>query len=163
MSWQLSGCSHSVVADAPVGHCVRYGIPAAIGYPIATLSNGLLFFLRLRAVYGNSRRVTIVGLLLWLGLLGPSFLIIPATLPLVAIGTTAQCTTRDVKAYLAAPVTLSLVYDSLVFFGISWRLCQNNYLRANPGSQSSVRSLFSGKNLPSFSRSLLRDGQQYYL
>jgi hypothetical protein len=62
------------------------------------------------------------------------------------------------------------VYDTLVFIAITWRLVRdgthcglnnNNNTRKKGGS--SPWSFIFGKHLPAFSRSLLQDGQVYYL
>ena len=58
-------------------------------------------------------------------------------------------------------MVIPLIYDTCVFLAVSWRLSRNAY---DPYTHSSgVRILIFGDYLPIFSKSLLQDGQIYYL
>ncbi len=54
-----------------------------------------------------------------------------------------------------------LVYDTLVFAAISWRLIQVASVEMN--CRSTLQILFSRKGLPAFTARILVDGQIYYL
>lgn len=129
----------------------------------SAVPTALLFFFRLRAVYNRNRRVVAAFFIMWLGLV-VSAVFIPLGLVGRAIGPTAYC--EEILAVdnntVAIVQTVPLVYDTLVFFAISWRLAQVAYI-APKGTRASLRTIALGTNLPAFSRSLLIDGQGYYL
>jgi len=54
-----------------------------------------------------------------------------------------------------------LVHDTIVFLATSWAFISNSYRGLN--LKNSMRVLIFGQFLPAFSRSVLRDGQLYYL
>ena len=64
--------------------------------------------------------------------------------------------------YGSATLFVALAYETCGFLANSWRLSQNSFAASHSGHPD-LRSFFSGKYLPAFSRSLLRSGQQYYL
>ena len=123
----------------------------------------MLFFFRLRAVYNRNQKVVVAFFVMWLGLV-VSAVFIPLGLVGRAIGPTAYCEEMLAKDNntVAIVQTVPLVYDTLVFLAISWRLAHMAYVKPK-GVRASFRTIALGMNLPIFSRSLLIDGQAYYL
>ena len=58
---------------------------------------------------------------------------------------------------------IPLIYDTLVFLAITWRLSRNSYDPGPNTLESGIKFLIFGDYLPVFSKALLRDGQAYYL
>jgi hypothetical protein len=120
--------------------------------------SGFLFFIRLQAIYNRNRAVVAAFFVLWVGLVvGGIFFAVgvqggPA-------GATQYCEDVSVARYVLYGQLMPLVYDTLVFLAISWRLSQI----ASMENKGSIESMLFGTNLPAFTRSLLQDGQIYYV
>ena len=124
-------------------------------------STALLFFLRARAVFSmNPFAVPFFGVL-WLGVLAGCLTTIPG-ISGVNIGPTSYCITGVIKTYSVAATVTPLINDGIIFFAISWRLCHNT-LAQNRTVKNGVRTMVFGDHLPVFSRSMLQDGQIYFL
>jgi hypothetical protein len=77
------------------------------------------------------------------------------------IGTTKHCSDGKTElARLLASFSV-VIHDSLIFLATSWALMRNSY--SDISMKGSVRVMFLGRHLPAFSKSILRDGQAYYL
>ena len=128
-------------------------------FSLAVPLTSLLFFFRACAVFGmNPSAVAIFGVL-WLGVLGGCLTTIPGSSG-VNIGPTPYCANGAFKLYLIAATVTPLINDGIVFIAISWRLWSNTWTRRTV--KNGVRVVF-GDYLPAFSRSLLQDGQIYFL
>jgi hypothetical protein len=142
------------------------------------MSTALLFFFRVSALYHNHRYLRAVFFTLWIATVGISsfeFLMFDAaTISLPHFQ--QQCIiTKMSRIFVLIPSLGILLHDTAVFFAISYKVYKNSQLEAQPVILSSatvtVRGLgsktgiffFPGKKLPAFSRSLLKDGQAYYL
>ena len=145
---------------APISNCFNSLKAVAILFIFAISSTSLLFFFRARAVFRSTPLATVFFGVLWLGVLGGS-LTISTAIEGANLGPTPYCTTGVVRFYSVAAVITPLINDSIVFFAISWRLCSNNW--AHPTLRNDVRTMVFGDHLPSFSKSLLQDGQVYFL
>ena len=143
----------------------------AIVFNCATLVfTSLLFFFRTRAVFESNPWVTAFFAGLCLAVLGGCLAIIayafePAPVNLVSnVATTIEgClrSNRGVDSYAAEITIIPLIYDTLVFLAITWRLSCNSY---DPCTlKSGLKILIFGNHLPLFSKAFLRDGQAYYL
>lgn len=129
-------------------------------YVLAILSTTGLFWLRIRAVYSQSRLVQIFFGLFWLVILGCA---IPGQLASQAahIGPTKRCTYTSQSSAFASWILVAVaVYDTLVFFAISWRLASSSVV--GDSLKDRLRSFFFGAGLPRVSKGLLQDGQIYY-
>lgn len=100
---------------------------------------------------------------LWLALLAAS-VYIPFSTKEPALGPAVDCTSVAIteSELVALAQLVTLMYDTMVFVTISWRLGQIAYVRPS-GTQESLKLLFFGKYLPAFAKSLYLDGQVYYL
>jgi hypothetical protein len=122
-----------------------------------------LWLFRLRAIYGGDRIVTFIFGSLWLAFLGAS-----VTLPIGGVTTTSLenppgCLIVRAKKYDAAFGIILTMYDTLVFLAISSRLVSNFTQAEQLTPWGLIKALFSGSNLPAFSKTLFTDGQIYYM
>ncbi|KJA14649.1 hypothetical protein HYPSUDRAFT_150082 [Hypholoma sublateritium FD-334 SS-4] len=150
----------NIFETAPMGNCVHFETITDAFYPVALGCSALLFFFRLRAIYNRDRIVVGCFFILWCGLLACT-IFIPAGILGGTIGPTKYCVDEDVPISAYAAIIAPLVHDTLVFIAISWRLLQNAGIDGN--FKENLQVVMYGKYLPAFSKSLLLDGQRYYL
>ena len=129
-------------------------------FSVAVPSTALLFFFRARAVFAMNPLVVGLFAVLWLGVLGGCLTTIPG-LAGENIGPTPYCITGVIRLYSAAGAITPLINDSIMFCAISWRLWSNTWTRRTV--KNGFRAMVFGEYLPAFSRSLLQDGQIYFL
>ncbi|KAF7369898.1 hypothetical protein MSAN_00619300 [Mycena sanguinolenta] len=129
-------------------------------YPISVSFTSLLFFFRTRAIYAGRPLITYTFGFLWLCMLAGALT--------VSVGTSAApaghvCVITRLAPFVGANGIAMMVFDTSVFAAISHRLLANG--RVEQTRSERVRSAFTlgGANLYSFSESLFRDGQKYYL
>jgi hypothetical protein len=140
-----------------VAHCSAVIYVAGVFYLIAFTSTSALFVFRVRAVYENSKPVTIIFGTLLAAVFGSSFLFLLAAKG-THIGPTQRCINTSVSRWGPAPVFINFILNTLVFIAISLRITSYSII----GDRSRVRSFF-GAGLPAFSKSLVQGGQLYYL
>ena len=145
---------------APISNCFHSLMAVSVLFVFAMPSTSLLFFLRARAVFHANPFATAIFGVLWLGVLGGSMTPITAFKG-VNLGPTRHCTIGIIRFYSVTAAITPLINDSIVFFAISWRLCANT--KADPSLRNDVRTMVFGDHLPAFSKSLLQDGQVYFL
>ncbi|THU98147.1 hypothetical protein K435DRAFT_721083 [Dendrothele bispora CBS 962.96] len=134
-------------------------------------STTLLFFLRVRAIYSNSRSFQAFFLCFWLATVGCSTLDL-LLVEGVRLGPTQGCIFANLKKlYAIIPAVAVLVHDTVVFIGISYKLFLFTEYSRSSRSQRRTRvqlrgdsvGFLSGKGLPALTRAVLQDGQVYYL
>ena len=143
----------------PVEDCQR--LETAIGWlgTCAVPFNCLLFFFRVRAIFRNSTRITILFAVLWISTLGCTM---TAAFGLKAghIGTTMNCIDVEVKSYTSSGLVAAAVNDTAVFIAISCRLVS---ISSADSLFRRLQSFFRGKHMGHISRVVLQTGQLYYL
>ncbi|THH31273.1 hypothetical protein EUX98_g2912 [Antrodiella citrinella] len=143
---------------APVANC--HILAKAIGWcgAFALPLNSLLFFFRIRAVFGRSNAVITFFGFLWLA----TFAAISAPFGVdgTHIGTTMFCVNSDVQAFSSAGIVVVAVHDTMVFLAITTRLVM--YCLADTWF-ARFKAFFSGKGMGNVSKALLQTGQMYYL
>ena len=72
-----------------------------------------------------------------------------------------MCIDSGVRSYSSAGVVAHMVYDSLVFLAITYRLLDTASVGETVGDK--IRAFFKGGALPALTRCLLKSGQIYYL
>ena len=77
------------------------------------------------------------------------------------VGTTLYCQYTDFSQASYAGIIGPLIYDTLIFAAISWRLIQ--VASVEMSCRSTLQILFSKRDLPAFTARILVDGQIYYL
>jgi len=154
--------ANSVLRDTaanPVGDCALVRNIQVI-YPFTAPATVLLFVFRVSALYNHNKHVTTFFFLLWLGVFGCSILV-PISTSATNIGFTKYCVQDELKPYVKFSIILPPVNDTLVFLATSWAFFTNVYMETNVKNGFDVMVL--GKHLPAFSRSILQNGQAYYL
>ncbi|KAF8207401.1 hypothetical protein K438DRAFT_1667965 [Mycena galopus ATCC 62051] len=144
----------------PLGGCRTFEHGLEILYPIAIPSTSLLFFFRVRAIYGGARIVTIIFGLMWVVVLA-TCIVVPFATGGVNIGTTRYCMISEDAPYSAIAGIAPAVFDTAVFIAISYRLIGNTHTEYSWTEKA--RTFLTGAYLPSLSKSLLVDGQVYYM
>ncbi|KAF8160246.1 hypothetical protein K438DRAFT_1619544 [Mycena galopus ATCC 62051] len=150
-----------VFSTYPAGRCRPFDLALGVLYPIAIPSTSLLFFFRVRAIYGCTRAVTTVFGLMWIAVLATST-IVPIAIRGVNIESTSYCIVGRVASYTGAVGLTPGLFDTAVFLAISYRLVGNTHVEY-PSLKQMARAFITGAYLPSFSKSLFIDGQIYYM
>jgi len=145
---------------APTGNCFLFEKVIDWLFPVAVPFTSLLFFFRVRAIFDNNRYVVGFFGLMWLAVLAGCLTVTQGVVG-AHIGDTKYCLNAKLENYVSSAAIIPLVNDTLVFLSISVRLMLNSHLEDS--LKNGVRTLFFGFHMPGFSRSLLRDGQVYYL
>ena len=130
----------------------------------AVVFTSLLFFFRTRAVFNAYPWVVAFFAGLWLAVLGGYVAFIVEIFEPMQVDPASNspiCIKRGIDPFVAVATIIPLINDTLVFLAISWRLYHNPY---DPYTfEGGVRCLIFGDYLPVFSKTLLQDGQAYYL
>ncbi|KAF9471946.1 hypothetical protein BDN70DRAFT_973215 [Pholiota conissans] len=145
---------------APITHCVRVDQFLDWSFPIVQSSTSLLFVLRVCAVYNNSNLPRTFFGITWLAV-AASTLVVSLGMEASNIGTTRYCIYTRNTPYIALTFIVSLLHETFVFVAITWRLLQNTHVDCN--LRRGFRIVVFGHYLPIFSKTLLQDGQIYYL
>ena len=169
VSTYSTGCRHShySVPAIPSTNCGVFSTVAAACSSTAFSCTALLFFLRLRAIYNQNRITVSTFFVLWLVFPAASiWFTYTSGIYLTRLNYTSFKYCTDLGSatqgqFLVTQIGI-LVYDTLVFITISWRLCKISYVKP-PGPRESLQLLLFGEYLPIFTKSLYRDGQVYYL
>jgi len=151
----------AIFSSAPTGNCVVFEHAVEAWCPLNVACTGYLFFLRLRAVYNRNRIIVGTFFVLWLGLMVSS-LFVPIGVMGGAVGPTDYCEDALVSKAVYFVQMGPFIYDTLVFVAISWRLSRIAYIE-QAGPRESLQVVLFGKYLPAFTKSMLLDGQIYYL
>ncbi|KZP07903.1 hypothetical protein FIBSPDRAFT_1052717 [Athelia psychrophila] len=142
-------------------NCTAFFAWLIITSSVAIASTSFLFFIRVRAVYLQSRTITILFGALWV--VTTSVCIGFGALAVYGVERvphTPHCN-NTIGKYNFIPVTMTFVHDTMVFLAISYRLATGAVTAG--GWRSRVLSIVTGKGLFSLSRSLMKSGQLYYL
>jgi hypothetical protein len=129
-------------------------------YPFTIPVTLLLFVFRISALYNNNKYVIAFFSLSWLGVLGSSVLM-PIGISGTNIAFTKLCVQNELKPYTKLGMILLPVNDTLIFFATSWAIFMNVYVETSIKNGFDVMVL--GRHVPAFSRSILQNGQAYYL
>ncbi|KAJ7629855.1 hypothetical protein B0H17DRAFT_1284071 [Mycena rosella] len=153
----------TIFVSSPPRDCSGVHLAFTIFYSIGVSAAALLFFLRLRAICGGDRLITIPFGFLWLAVLGSS-MTVPIGGTARSVGNPPKCLVGQPKAYVGSPGIIITVHDTLVYFAISYRLVSNfSHLDGKQTRRAQLTALFSGSTLPAFAKSLFTDGQMYYM
>lgn len=165
-----SGCvSHKSLSSihiyftvAPIGNCeIIHNLTYM--YAVALPTTLLLFVLRVSALYNHNKFVIAFFSLSWLCVFASAIA--------VAIGTiggsvsfklkTKYCTEVKSKRAMVLSMAIPLVHDTLIFLATSWAFIWYSYTGVSV--KNGYKVMVSGKYLSTFSKSMLRDGQAYFL
>ncbi|KAF9460057.1 hypothetical protein BDZ94DRAFT_1300141 [Collybia nuda] len=158
----LYGLVGVVFLTTPVKNCVALIRVACVVYHITLSSTALLFFLRVRAIFHRSLRITVIFFILWLTVVGGSLSAV-VSVSGAHFGGTSSCVFSNVRSYNTASGNSAVVlFDTCVFVAITWRLSTTHRMGKRDTFQGWKANLF-GTYLPAFSKALLQDGQKYYM
>ncbi|KAJ6527994.1 hypothetical protein DFH09DRAFT_1045624 [Mycena vulgaris] len=159
---------NTLFASYPLARCNTAFIVFNSFYPIAVSATALLFFFRVRAIYGGSHFVTVIFGFLSLAGVATSVTVatsvaVPISARATSFGNPPQCVllARHHPYSGSSGITLT-IHATVVFFAISYRLV-SNFTHAQQTRRDKVTELFSGANLPAFSKALFDEGQMYYM
>ncbi|KAF7974608.1 hypothetical protein HWV62_11572 [Athelia sp. TMB] len=172
LSWQfaiyllsrVSECSHvtliAVLALAPVPDCELIFVIIGAFSVFSVASTSYLFLLRVKAVYMQSKSITIFFTTLWL--VNIAMVILANTkLSIEHVPYAPAYCTNVGATYFSLPSISSFINDTSVFLAISYRLASEAATERT--WRSWVQSVVRGKDLYNISRALLQSGQMYYL
>ena len=128
--------------------------------PVTIPSTTLLFVFRVCALYNNNQYVVAFSSISWLVVLGSSFTV-PIGSKAVNIGITKYCVPMKPKSSTSFAIVYPVIHETLVFLATSWAFLQNSFTDVN--FTNGFRVMVMGNFLPAFSRSILHNGQAYYL
>jgi hypothetical protein len=144
---------------APINNC-KVSIGMYKLFPLTVPSTTLLFVFRVCALYDYNKYITTFFSLSWLLVLG-----FTASVPIgnsaVNIGVTKYCVFTRIKFVTPLAMFYPLFHETLVFIATAWAFQRNSYTDIN--FTNGFKVMLMGKFLPAFSKSLLHDGQAFYL
>lgn len=123
--------------------------------------NSLLFIIRIRAVFHDSKIIRGFFLVLWLGVVAGAFTQ-PFCITFVAVEVVRACTPNIVREYCTSSSVIALIYDTLVLFAISARLSSRQLGAVGPWSEK-LKAFVGVRGMSQLSQLLVHSGQQYYL
>ncbi|KAJ6497384.1 hypothetical protein C8R45DRAFT_1211284 [Mycena sanguinolenta] len=146
-----------------IHNCQTFIILLSSLVPFANGSISLIFFIRVRAAYDARRLITFLFGFLWLCVVGSG--IVTSASGLQAESLNGMCVTTELPGTVTIPVIMLTVHDTSIFVAMSYRLLANTYdYEQYAGSRwRKLRVMVHGGNMPTFSKTLFRDGQYYYL
>jgi len=147
------------ILAAPIGNC-DYIRRVSFLYSIALPSSALLLVFRVVALYKDNQYIVAFFALCWIAILALS-IVVPMGTTGMQIENTPYCVEIKFKPYAIIGAIIPVVHDTLIFVATAWAFVRNSYMETNLKNSYDVVVL--GKNLPAFSKSLLRDGQLYIL
>ncbi|KZP23364.1 hypothetical protein FIBSPDRAFT_952159 [Athelia psychrophila] len=129
-----------------------------ISITIGNAAKSCLFFMRVRAIYSNSKLVTVLAGVGWLSVVGTratvAFLVHTAPVP----GQTGYCAISGFGLITVITLWLNWAYDTGIYIAICIKLTSYTTSSASSRNLSSLR----GDGLPPIMRQLLNDGHVYY-
>ena len=148
------------ILATPISDC-DYIRRVSFLYPVALPFTVLLLVFRVVALYMNSKYAIAFFGLSWLALLGTSIAVSMGVVGM-QIGKTPYCVeTKSQTHWQLLGVVGPVVHDTLIFLATTWVVIKNSYIETNV--KISFHVVVLGKRLLPFYKSLLRDGQLYFL
>ncbi|KZP08596.1 hypothetical protein FIBSPDRAFT_938926 [Athelia psychrophila] len=145
---------------APISNCHTMAHVTTVFFILSSNANNLLLFIRIRAVYGNSRSVTAFFGFWYLAVLGTTSPI-PWAIEVVHLGPTKLCIDIKVQTWVTASTVCNAVNGTLVFIAISYRVSSRSL--GETGWRSAARRFFRSNGAPRVVNDLLHQGQLCYL
>ncbi|KAF7335962.1 hypothetical protein MSAN_02309600 [Mycena sanguinolenta] len=143
-----------------VEDCNALGIALGICFVLSQTTTAILFFLRVTAVWYQSKIAYAVFFILCLAILAGG-ITVPMGVRGGHIGPTEQCIATVVPANVDVAAIVPLINDTAVFLAINYRILVHNIVVDS--SMGRLQAFFSGKGLSTLSRALLQSGQHFYL
>jgi hypothetical protein len=131
-------------------------------YPFAIPLTILPFVARVSAIFGNNKYVTAFFYLSWLSVVG-GCIAMPIGSTGIRFGTTEYCSQIVEELPNALSSICPLIHDTLIFIATTWGFMGNWYPGVGVRKSGMMRTGILGRDMSPFARSILRDGQAYYL
>ncbi|KZP25247.1 hypothetical protein FIBSPDRAFT_1041706 [Athelia psychrophila] len=145
---------------APAGNCQTMCYLVSAFVLLSSSTNNFLLFIRVRAVYGNSRSVTAFFGFWYLAVIGTT-----STIPWAAeaahLGPTKLCIYIRVETWVMLGTVCNAVNGTFVFLAISYRVSLRSL--GETGRRSTARRFLRSDGAPRVVRDLLHQGQLCYL
>ena len=129
-------------------------------YPFTIPLSLLLFVLRVSVLYNHSKYIIALFSVTWLSVLA-ACIAVPIGAVGIQIGPTKYCVEDKTTLALNLASICPFIHDGLIFVATSWAFMRGSYSNINVKNGFSMMVL--GRHLPAFSKSILRDGQAYFL
>ncbi|KAJ7252409.1 hypothetical protein B0H12DRAFT_618694 [Mycena haematopus] len=146
-----------------IPNCQTFLTIISSSVPLSYGSTSLIFFLHVRAAYDANLLITAFFAFLWISVVGTAILLSISGLEAEIFN--GVCILTKVPWKIAVPVIVLTVHDTSVFVAMSCRLLANShdYEEFAASRWRMLRALVHGANMHAFSKTLFRDGQNYYL
>ncbi|KAK7681914.1 hypothetical protein QCA50_014876 [Cerrena zonata] len=129
---------------------------------LSMILNSLLFVFRVRAVYLNSTKVTIIFSILWLTTLAQLLPPIAGELHMNSNGDPEDCAALlEMKPWVVIGFILTAIFDTAVFVAVSMQVL--GFTGGVHTWKERMVSFLNGKELGNITKSVLQTGQLYYL
>ncbi|THU92673.1 hypothetical protein K435DRAFT_587293, partial [Dendrothele bispora CBS 962.96] len=159
--------AHTLYVVLDISDCERVEFILPVSFVVCSCSVTFLLLLRVRAIFHDNRNFKMFFTICWLiatGCSGLDFLFIEGE---QSILDSRMCNFKNTRPVFGiVSICVLFVFDTMVYLAISFRLFKIFRFErqlGGPGLQRNASSLFTGKFLPAFSRSFLRDGQVFYV
>lgn len=140
-------------------HCEYFRSVQSL-FAVAVMSSTLLFVIRSCALYNKNKFVVSFFTLSWLVVCGLNIALLINSEAIHA-DNAKLCIRIVSKSQLFVVITYQFVHDTLVFLATSWAFLPISY--GDIDITNGLKVLVTGRYLPAFSRSILHNGQAYYL
>ncbi|KAJ6454632.1 hypothetical protein C8R45DRAFT_599968 [Mycena sanguinolenta] len=145
---------------APIKNCNALAVVFGICSVLSQTTTALLFFLRVTAVWHQSKIAYAVFSILWLAVFGAG-ITAPLGIRAAHIGPTAHCIPTVIPNNVEAAVILPLINDTVVFLAINYRILAHTVVADS--AMARLRVFLGGKKISTLSRALIQSGQHFYL
>ncbi|KAF7354710.1 hypothetical protein MSAN_01384800 [Mycena sanguinolenta] len=145
---------------AAVKDCEALQHVLGVSVLLGQTATSMLFLLRAAAVWHSNKIALATFSLLWIGVIGAN-ITVPVEVRGVHIGPTLHCINSALPQNLEVVGIMSLIYDTVIFFAISYRII--SYTVDADSSRDLIRAFFGRGQLSKLSLTLIQSGQQFYL
>jgi hypothetical protein len=127
---------------------------------LAVPFSSLLFFLRIKGIYHNSRVILFVFSLLWLSTWSTLLFPISYNIKRGQVDQWAWCWVPQLNRWSCIPFVALAIFDTAVVSAITARVALNNQAKS---FGEKVNFIIFAEDISHVARSLLRSGQVYYM
>jgi hypothetical protein len=139
-----------------------YSRHVSIFYPFTIPFAILPLVIRVFPFFNNNKYVVAFFSVSWLSVLASGIAVPIGSIGIpVEIGTTKHCSHSLTELTYVLSSFCPAIHETLVFIATSWGLMRISY--SDISMKNSIQVMVFGRHLFPFSRSILRDGQAYYL
>ncbi|KAF7966562.1 hypothetical protein HWV62_37861 [Athelia sp. TMB] len=148
-----------VLQNGPIMNCTTFTNISKATSIIGGAATSFLFLVRVRAVYMNSRPITLFFGAFWLGIVATSTLVVISG-KLNRATFSDRCTLSSVKVLESVSLWVKAAFDTAVFIAITTRIV--SYSTTGRAPHVSKWQAFRAARLPRIYRDLLHGGQLFY-